>query len=231
LGVSFDSEHAWLWRRRNLPSRDPNGELQGEQFMLGAMIKVTRQAAGQLWAPPAIRLDSRSARWLKKTRDLKDCQLSTGGPVMAIALPIDMLDQPLPGSSSSSVAIGSQSEKRAIPNDFVGSLHAALTSASYQTPLSLELGAEIAETSPRTLRRWLSQEGTSWRDLTDRIRFERATQLVQHSSLTLAEVSGDLGYSDPAHFTRAFRRWTGEAPSEYRQRRMNTDSSPKEIHH
>lgn len=128
------------------------------------------------------------------------------------------------------MAIGDPSEQSAIPDDFIGSLHAALTSASCQTSLSLELGAKIAETSPRTLCRWLSQEGTSWRDLTDRIRFERATQLVQHSSLTLAEVSGDLGYSDPAHFTRAFRRWTGEAPSEYRHRRMNTDSSPKEFH-
>ena len=78
-------------------------------------------------------------------------------------------------------------------------------------PLSLELGAEIAETSPRTLRRRLAHEGTSWRRILDRVRFEACERRMLESSLTLTEIAGELGYSDQAHFTRAFYRWTGEA--------------------
>ena len=39
-------------------------------------------------------------------------------------------------------------------------------------------------------------------------------------SLTLTEIAADLGYADQAHFTGAFYRWTGEAPSAYRRRRF-----------
>jgi len=231
LGLSFDSDHAWLWRRRDLPSKDSAGELQGEQFMLGAMINVVRQAAGRRWTPPAIKLDSRSPQWLLDTPELRDYELSVNETVLAIGIPLYLLEQLLPRRISSEAGIENESKDRILPVNFVDSLHAALTSAHFQTPLSLELGAKIAETSPRTLRRWLSQEGTSWRDLINRIRFERAAQLLQHSPLTLAEVSKDLGYSDPAHFTRAFRRWTGEVPRDFRRRRTDEDSSPREIHH
>jgi len=87
-------------------------------------------------------------------------------------------------------------------------------------PLSLELGAEIAETSPRTLRRWLAKEGTSWRGILNRIRFEAARNRMLEPTLPLAEIAAELGYADQAHFTRAFRRWTGESPSGYRRRRL-----------
>jgi AraC-like DNA-binding protein len=40
-------------------------------------------------------------------------------------------------------------------------------------------------------------------------------------SLTLSEISAALGYSDQAHLTPAFQRWTGEAPSAYRVRRLD----------
>jgi AraC-like DNA-binding protein len=85
---------------------------------------------------------------------------------------------------------------------------------------SIELGAEIAGTSPRTLSRWLRQEGTSWRRVVDGIRLERSVELLQNSPLSVADISFELGYSDSAHFTRAFRRWTGECPRAYRRRSL-----------
>ena len=86
--------------------------------------------------------------------------------------------------------------------------------------MSLELAAEIAETSPRTLRRRLREEGTSFHGILDRIRFEAAEERLREPTLSLAEVSADLGYADQASFTRAFRRWTGEPPAAYRRRRL-----------
>ena len=106
-------------------------------------------------------------------------------------------------------------------NDFVASLQQAIAPLANETPLSLELGAEIANTSPRTLRRWLALQGTTWRQIVDRVRFEACERRILESSLTITEISADLGYSDQAHFTRAFHRWTGEAPSAYRRRRLS----------
>ncbi len=109
----------------------------------------------------------------------------------------------------------------AAARDLVGSLLQALVPLATEVPLSLDLGAELAETTPRTLQRWLAEEGTGWRQIVDRARFEACERLILDPPLTLTEISAKLGYSDQAHFTRAFHRWTGEAPSAHCRRRKS----------
>jgi len=74
--------------------------------------------------------------------------------------------------------------------------------------------------SPRTLRRRLAEEGTSFRGVLERIRFEAAEERLREPTLSLAEIAAELGYADQANFARAFRGWTGESPSAYRRRRL-----------
>jgi AraC-like DNA-binding protein len=50
----------------------------------------------------------------------------------------------------------------------------------------------------------------------DQARFEVAAELIEFSDRQLTDVGFEVGYSDPAHFTRAFRRWAGMAPRQYR---------------
>ena len=71
--------------------------------------------------------------------------------------------------------------------------------------------------SSRTLQRGLSEEGVSLRALQEETRSLRATELLR-AGMAIAEVSWLLGYSEPAAFHRAFRRWTGLTPEVWRQR-------------
>jgi AraC-like DNA-binding protein len=71
--------------------------------------------------------------------------------------------------------------------------------------------------SVRTLQRRLAKEGLTYSQLITRIRYNRAVQLLQDSSLKIIEISEELGYEDHAHFTRAFKRWTGLSPREFRR--------------
>ncbi|MCW3013494.1 MAG: AraC family transcriptional regulator [Solirubrobacterales bacterium] len=64
---------------------------------------------------------------------------------------------------------------------------------------------------PRTLRRHLAAEGTSFRLLADDVRQAVSSELLQ-TGLTVDEVATRLGYHDAATFSRAFRRWTGQTP-------------------
>lgn len=73
--------------------------------------------------------------------------------------------------------------------------------------------------SPRTLRRKLMEEGTSFRSLSDEVRRALAEELLTTAQLKLDEVASRLGYSDAASFIHAFKRWTGESPASYRQAR------------
>lgn len=67
----------------------------------------------------------------------------------------------------------------------------------------------------RTLQRHLYQWGTTFESLLDEFRRERGLTLLQSGTCTMAEIAFRLGYSDTAHFTRAFRRWTGLPPRDY----------------
>ena len=82
---------------------------------------------------------------------------------------------------------------------------------------SLEDVARQLAMAPRSLRRRLEEEGTSFRNLVDAERGQLAGQLLENTDMKLEEMALQLGYGDTASFTRAFRRWFGQSPSEYRK--------------
>lgn len=75
--------------------------------------------------------------------------------------------------------------------------------------------------TPRTLRRRLDQEGTSFKRLQDEAKRRDALELLDDPKLDIQRVAELLGYQDPANFTRAFRQWTGQTPSQYRATRRS----------
>ncbi len=70
--------------------------------------------------------------------------------------------------------------------------------------------------SERTLRRRLGQQSTSFTELRDEARFERARDLLKHSAKPIQEIADLVGYADARAFRRAFKRWTGMLPTAYR---------------
>lgn len=76
--------------------------------------------------------------------------------------------------------------------------------------------AEMARISRRSLQRQLAQDNLSYSLLVDRVRFETAVDLLQDPALSLIDISLELGYTDAANFTRAFKRWTGISPRQFR---------------
>ncbi len=72
--------------------------------------------------------------------------------------------------------------------------------------------------SERTLQRRLKDEGTTFAALVDEVRTDLAKMYLADDKLAVFEVAFLLGYSEPSAFNRAFKRWLGTSPSEYRQR-------------
>jgi AraC-like DNA-binding protein len=74
---------------------------------------------------------------------------------------------------------------------------------------------DVAKTlgmSARTLRRQLDQANTTFRDIVDHARRERADELLA-SGMAIKEIAFALGFSEPSAFSRAYKRWTGSAPA------------------
>jgi AraC-like DNA-binding protein len=81
---------------------------------------------------------------------------------------------------------------------------------------SFEEVAKALAMSPRSLRRKLEAEGTNYKNLLDQERQQIAQQLLLGSKMKLDEMAFQLGYTDTASFSRAFRRWKGCSPGEFR---------------
>lgn len=86
----------------------------------------------------------------------------------------------------------------------------------------LERVASALKTAPWTLRRKLAAERTSFRALVEECRKSLAEDLLAATGLAVEEVAARLGYSEPAAFTHAFTRWTGEPPKAFRARRRRS---------
>lgn len=69
----------------------------------------------------------------------------------------------------------------------------------------------------RAGQRRLREQGLTYSQLLEGLRHDLAIYLLRDPNLEASEVSRELGYRDPAIFTRAFRRWTGTTPSEFRR--------------
>lgn len=75
--------------------------------------------------------------------------------------------------------------------------------------------------SERTLKRKLAEQGLSFSTLLDDVRQRDACILLADAGLTVQDIAIRLGYQDRANFSRAFRRWTGLTPTEYRQSKQD----------
>jgi len=80
----------------------------------------------------------------------------------------------------------------------------------------LEAIANRLHMTSRTLRRKLTQEGSGFQQLKDNVRRDQAIGFFEDTSLTMSEIGRRLGFTEPATFTRAFKKWTGVSPSDYR---------------
>lgn len=82
-------------------------------------------------------------------------------------------------------------------------------------PTAREVARSLGVSEP-TLRRQLTLEGTSFREIRDGVLRDAAITALSERTDPIATIAAELGFSEASAFTRAFRRWTGDAPSAYR---------------
>ncbi len=86
---------------------------------------------------------------------------------------------------------------------------------------TLSAVARLLKITPRTLRRQLQSQNTSFRQLSHELRAHVAVRYLRETKMTNDDIGFALGYSDAANFRHAFRRWTGRTPHEFRQQTMD----------
>jgi AraC-like DNA-binding protein len=145
-------------------------------------------------------------------------------PKMRVHFPVRALDVPLLTPDRAALALAREACERQLAE--LGYDHGlpARVRRLAMTPHSLlpiEDVARALHVSTRTLKRRLADRGLTFSALIDRERYERALELLCAPELSLEDVAHRLDYSTLPNFARAFRRWTGETPAQYRRRRQS----------
>ena len=82
--------------------------------------------------------------------------------------------------------------------------------------VDVESVAASWQLNARSLRRQMALEGARFNDVLNRVRFERASHLLARGNTSIARIAAMLGYGDSSAFQRAFKRWAGLGPAQYR---------------
>lgn len=103
-------------------------------------------------------------------------------------------------------------------DDVVSQVRSSIIELLASGTINKQLIADRLHLSPRTLQLRLSQKDTSFQELLDDTRMTLACNYIEQRSLSVTEITYLLGFSDSSNFTRAFKRWTGSSPSDYRSK-------------
>lgn len=85
----------------------------------------------------------------------------------------------------------------------------------------IEQVASYFNMSSRNLRRRLKEENSSYQAIKDTLRKNQAIKLLNNKDLAINQVAREVGFNEPAGFTRAFKQWTGQTPKHYRDEGQN----------
>ncbi|UPY38447.1 AraC family transcriptional regulator [Sediminicoccus sp. KRV36] len=141
--------------------------------------------------------------------------------ISALAFPRAQLRLPVIGADPTKRAeleklILNYAPMGALPS-FAQSVRHALVSRIAWNRCTLAETARLFDLHPRAMERRLQAAGTSFAALRDEARFEVSCQLLSATGLSLGRIGAAIGYAEQAVFSRAFRRWSGVAPSAWRR--------------
>lgn len=193
------------------------------EYILSSVVHFGRGVTGVDWAPLSVSFPHSAPADLSEHQRFFRAPVRFGQPLAELFLPRDVLDLPVRGGDP---ALGAVLDRVAdawlarLPRqrDVVAEVRRQVRLDMRGTAPTAEVIARRMGISQRSLLRRLEAEGTTYRDVVDGVRRDLAEGWLRDEGIKLTELAFLLGFSDVSAFYRAFRRWTGTTPGEYRQR-------------
>ena len=201
---------------RFVAARDETwGQMVSATLMLH--LNILRSATADRWRPRYVRLPVAPSRMFQEDPILAQARIDFGARYSTIRFPASMLALPLANPAARIPNTGAVRRLEVPPRDFVSSVRPVVASLIGTGHTNIKLVAEAADMTVRTFQRRLADNGLIYAKLVAEIRLAEASRLLVASDRKITDIALDLGYSDPAHFTRAFRAWTGSSPLGFRR--------------
>jgi AraC-like DNA-binding protein len=186
-----------------------------------SFLQIARGLVGNNFRPERIDLAYPAPAYAAEYRRVFGCPVNFDQPCNALVAANDWVAKPL-------LTYDPLSHRQALEFLDMGTLREqdkvdlfeSVERAVRQNMQCLPTLAEVAKRlhlSERTLRRRLADNGVSYQSLLDNTRKSRAIELLSNTAQSVEQVAASVGFSDAHNFRRAFKRWTGSAPTELRE--------------
>jgi AraC-like DNA-binding protein len=192
------------------------------EMQIGVHLSLQRDVMGPSFCPKEITLTySRRSDDFRLVEAMTGCTLRFEQPANQFIFDSHLMDKPAKlGNQSTYADVVKLCDELladlSLRTGVAGKIRASLLQ-DIAAPRTFAATARKLGTTTRTLRRQLRQQGTSFRKLVDELRIQVAVKYLRDTVMTNEDIATAMGFSDPANFRHAFRRWTGKTPGEFRR--------------
>jgi AraC-like DNA-binding protein len=190
-------------------------------LMLSLILDACRLSLGEEFRPRRVRLQRPQPPCADRYSSFFGTSVEFDAPAYSMVFDKAQLDRLLPTGNAEIARANDQVLMSYLAqlnrSDIVMRVKTTLIERMPSGQVSKEDVAEALNLSLRTLQRKLHEEDTSFKQLLDETRRELADQYIRNPMVSIGEITYLLGFSEPSNFSRAFKRWNGTAPAEYRR--------------
>ncbi len=223
LSLDIDAELAkFIYSYSHIGVEQPR---QFSEFTMAGTLNTFRIMAGSQWTPREIQFAHDPPE--SNTEHLRVFR----APVIfrcasnALIIEREFLDQTVPSADHRLYGIlthylGEVLNRMPTENGVIATIRKAIGESLKNGTPKLARVAKLIALSPRTLQRRLEQYGLDFKKLVADTRHQFALEYLKDHENTLTQIAFLLGYSEVSAFNRAFKRWTGSTPSDYRRKQL-----------
>lgn len=189
--------------------------------LLANIMATARWVLGQPLPVTRLRCDYPAPKHASEYRAIFNCEPQFDTPVIQLFFDATVLDAPMPNASPQSArlyeAMCAEHSIRRMGGNMAWRVWPLIVKDPANPPNADQAAAQLC-CSPRTLRRKLQSEGWQYQQIIDRVREIHARRGLSDPTLSVTQLAFQLGYCDHSGFLKAFRKWTGITPREFRSR-------------
>jgi AraC-like DNA-binding protein len=203
-----------------VPETPALGALYDAALMIG--YRILKVLCGPRWRPLELRLARTAPADASFYRQAFEAPVSFNAPQSILIFESRWLDATIPGADPelyrTLARLMNELELRSNGN-LTDRIRRALGTSVLAGTANAAHIAELFSLSQRSLRRYLTREGVTLKQLINEARMVVACQLLEQTRMPLGDIAAALHYADPTALSRAFRRWSGQSPTAWRSAR------------